>query len=80
MPGTQHNVFFRRHLEFIAGGLSPISLPFVLALIVLTMVYAGVQWLFQQWWFILLFIFVVVVLVFDFVPRIYSKIRNGVWK
>ena len=48
---------------------------FVLAVILLAMIYVGVQWLFQQWWFILLFIFVVVVLVVGLVMWIRSKTK-----
>ena len=47
--------------------------PFLFAVIFLAMVAVGIQWLFQQWWFIVLFVIVVLVLIGGLVLWIRSK-------
>ena len=46
---------------------------FILAVIALAMIYVGVEWLFQQWWFIVLFIIAVVILIGGLVLWIRSR-------
>ena len=48
---------------------------FVLAVIVLAMIFVGIQWLFQQWWFIILFVIAVVILIVGLALWIWSKFR-----
>lgn len=49
--------------------------PFVLAVIVLAMIFVGIQWLFQQWWFIVLFVIAVVILIVGLALWIWSKFK-----
>jgi len=49
---------------------------FVLAVIVLAMIYVGIQWLFQHWWFILLFVILVVILIVGLALWIWSKFKQ----
>ena len=50
-------------------------LLFVLAVIALAMIYVGIQWLFQQLWFILLFIALAVILLAGLALWIWSKFK-----
>jgi len=49
--------------------------PFVLAVIVLAMIFVGIQWLFQQWWFIVLFVIAVIILIVGLALWIWKKFK-----